>query len=77
MALEYFLIVEKHAKIMDALAINGKLTRDEVVRLTGYPRSTVYDNLVRLEKKGLVERAPFNNFKRGRPKVFWNLKEAE
>lgn len=36
-------------------------------------RSTVYDNLLKLKNRGLVEKYSFNNGKRGRSVVMWRL----
>lgn len=39
-------------------------------------RTTVYDNLVKLQKKTLIEKFSRSNGKRGRPKIYWRLKEV-
>lgn len=39
-------------------------------------RSTIYDNLVKLQKKKLVEKSSKSNGRRGRPKVYWKVKEV-
>lgn len=55
---------------------NGPLTRKQLVRELGNPRTTIYDNLVKLEKKKIVKNFSKNNGKRGRPKVYWRFTEA-
>jgi len=36
-------------------------------------RTTIYNNLVKLEKKGLVSKYSKNNGKRGRPPTYWKI----
>lgn len=51
--------------------------RDVIVEETGIARTTVYDALKRLERKGLIVRRQLNlSKKRGRPPVYWALKET-
>ena len=38
-------------------------------------RTTIYDNLVKLEKRKLVENFSKSNGKRGRPPTFWKIKK--
>jgi DNA-binding MarR family transcriptional regulator len=40
-------------------------------------RSTLYDNLEKLEDKGLVKRIEYDNGKPGRPKVLWSIKSND
>jgi len=51
---------------------NGSMPRDEVVKILAKPRTTVFNNLEKLERYGLVnrEQEPATK-KRGRPKVLW------
>lgn len=49
------------------------LTRAEIVRVTGIARTTIYDNLVKLKRKGKVVDYPITNPKRGRPNVVFQL----
>jgi DNA-binding MarR family transcriptional regulator len=49
---------------------NG-LTRKQLVEKTELPRTTIYDNLEKLENKGYVKRESRNNCKVGRSKVYW------
>lgn len=39
-----------------------------------YKRTTIYDNLAKLEKRKLVEKFSRSNGKRGRPLIFWKCK---
>lgn len=63
------------AHIISCIEENGPLTRREFVEKLGNPRTTIYDNLVKLQKKKIVEKFSQNNGKRGRPKIYWKLKE--
>ncbi|MBD3352832.1 MAG: hypothetical protein GF364_15200 [Candidatus Lokiarchaeota archaeon] len=47
--------------------------RSEIVKSTGIPRTTVYDNLFRMLEKDIVEKEPQNNGK-GRPLTIWRIK---
>ncbi len=52
----------------------GPSTRRDLVQLLSSPRTTVYDNLIKLHKRKVVEKFTRNNGKRGRPLVLWKLK---
>lgn len=71
-------------KILKALKEYGPSKRGQEKHqpdaLTGYtnlPRTTIIDNLEKLERKELVERFEKHNGKRGRPPVYWKLKNKE
>ena len=54
---------------------NGEpLTRRDLVNQLNTPRTTIYDNLIKLQKRKVVEKFIKNSGKRGRPLVFWKLK---
>lgn len=55
-------------------ATNGPMTRKDLVSQMNTPRTTLYDNLVKLQKRKIVEKFTRNNGKRGRPLVFWKIK---
>jgi len=61
--------------ILEWLARNGVMDRDWLARVMHVPRTTVYDDLKRLEGQGLVRRE--NEFvegrRQGRPRVLWRL----
>ena len=60
-------------KLLRLLESNGPMTRRELVKRVGNPRTTVYDNLRRLIDFNLVRKfsRPVNC--RGRPLVFFKL----
>jgi predicted ArsR family transcriptional regulator len=60
--------------LYDILRINGDMTRKQLKKELNIPRTTIYDNLVKLQKRKLIEKYSKNNGKRGRPKVFWKIK---
>jgi len=60
--------------LIKSLKIDGPLTRKDFVNQLNIPRTTIYDNLVKLQKRRVVEKVIRNNGKRGRPLVFWKLK---
>jgi len=53
----------------------GPTTRRDLVKVLNSPRTTIYDNLLKLQKRKLIEKFTRNNGMRGRPLVFWRLKE--
>lgn len=69
------LITPIQSKILKTLDERGPLARRELVMILERPRSTIYDNLAKLEKRKLVERALMNNGEIGRPLTLWRLKE--
>ena len=61
--------------LMKVLDNTGPLTRSDLVKHLRTPRTTIYDNLLKLQKRRLIEKYTRNNGKRGRPLVYWKLKE--
>ncbi|OLS19036.1 MAG: hypothetical protein HeimC3_47610 [Candidatus Heimdallarchaeota archaeon LC_3] len=60
------------ASVLNILKKQGPITRGQLVKKTGIPRSTLYDSLFRLMLKGLVKKFPDRtNVSRGRPQVFF------
>ena len=53
---------------------NGPASRETLVKKLNTPRTTIYDNLLKLQKRKLVEKFRDNNGERGRPLVYWKLK---
>ena len=60
-------------KLFNELSLGVSLTRKELVRKLDKPRTTIYDNLLKLRDKKLVEKfIKYNEIRgRGRPLVFW------
>ena len=61
--------------LMKKLQDIGPSTRRDLVKVLNSPRTTIYDNLLKLQKRKLIEKFTRNNGMRGRPLVFWKLKE--
>ena len=62
-------------KVLMKLKEVGPITRSELVKITGIPRSTLYDSLFRLILKGMVRKYPNRNTQsRGRPQVLFEAK---
>lgn len=59
--------------LIKTLKNDGPLTRKQLVSDLKTPRTTIYDNLVKLQKQKVVEKFSRNNGKRGRPKVYWKI----
>ncbi|KKN07951.1 hypothetical protein LCGC14_1061700 [marine sediment metagenome] len=65
-----------NAVVYDTIYHFGPMTRTEMVKKNGIPRSTTYEALERLEFEGKIVRYKENRrIKVGRPKTFWKLKE--
>ena len=60
--------------LLKTLDIVGPSTRKDLVKQLNTPRTTIYDNLVKLQKRKLIEKFSRTDGKRGRPLVFWRLK---
>lgn len=60
--------------LIKILKNDGPLTRRDLVNQLNTPRTTIYDNLIKLQKRKVVEKFIKNSEKRGRPLVFWKLK---
>jgi predicted ArsR family transcriptional regulator len=67
-------------KILRTLEEHGPLRRGKenyepntISGITDMPRTTVIDNLQKLEKKDIVECFEKHNGKRGRPPVYWKI----
>ena len=61
--------------LLKILEESGPLTRRDLVKHLSTPRTTIYDNLIKLHKRKLVEKFTRNNGKRGRPLVLWRLND--
>ena len=59
--------------LVKTLDDKGPLTRRELVKALGTPRTTIYDNLLKLQKLRVVEKFSRNEGKRGRPMIFWKV----
>ena len=59
--------------LIQILRRNGPLTRKQLVNQLNTPRTTIYDNLVKLLKGKVVKKFSRNNGKRGRPKIYWEI----
>ncbi|MBY9005770.1 MAG: hypothetical protein KGD63_03345 [Candidatus Lokiarchaeota archaeon] len=58
---------------MDILKEKGALTRRDLVKRLNKPRTTIFDNLIILLKRKIVEKFTRNDGKIGRPNVYWKL----
>lgn len=54
---------------------SGPISRRDLVKNFGCPRTTLYDNLLKLQKRKIVEKFTRSNGKRGRPVVYWRCVE--
>ena len=60
--------------LLKTLNMVGPSTRKDLVNQLNTPRTTIYDNLVKLQKRKLIEKFSRIDGKRGRPLVFWKIK---
>ena len=63
------------SNLINKLQNSGPITRKDLVKILNSPRTTIYDNLLKLQKRKLIEKFTRNNGMRGRPLVFWKSKE--
>jgi len=63
--------IQQH--IFTELAHGKSLTRHDLVIKLNTPRTTIYNNLEKLQNKKLVLKFDRHNGKRGRPKVLWYI----
>ena len=61
--------------LIKVLQMNGPMTRKDLVNQLKVPRTTIYDNLLKLQKRKVVEKFIRNNGTRGRPLVFWKIRD--
>ena len=61
-------------RLIKFLENNGPSTRKVLVKELETPRTTIYDNLLKLQKRKLVKKSRDNNGERGRPLVYWQIK---
>ncbi len=60
--------------LLKPLDRTGPTTRKDLVKQLNTARTTIYDNLIKLQKRRLIEKFSRNDVKRGRPLVFWKIK---
>ena len=60
--------------LIKTLQNGGSYTRKALVKELKTPRTTIYDNLLKLQKRKFIEKFSRNNGMKGRPLVFWKLK---
>lgn len=63
----------KDRKIYHLLKENGPMTRSDLMKRTGLPRTTLYDALTRLTIQGLSVRFSEQRQSRGRPRIFYEV----
>ncbi|MFW9906168.1 MAG: helix-turn-helix domain-containing protein [Candidatus Thorarchaeota archaeon] len=66
------IVHEIDRKILEILRIEGPSTRSKLSKLTGIPRSTLYDSLWRLIVKGYVKDYSEDRKYRGRPRTYFS-----
>ena len=62
-------------ELLKVLEENGPMTRSKLVKTVKHPRTTVYDNLTRLQNHQLVRKYSRPTNSRGRPLVFFKIVE--
>lgn len=61
-------------RIFELLGNKGPMHRKALVKELNTPRTTIYDNLLKLQKRKFIEKFGDNNGERGRPKIYWKIK---
>lgn len=62
---------EFQEKLYKTLKKNGAMTRNELVKKIGKPRTTIYDNLDKLIQKKQVKKFPKQWNPKGRPNILF------
>ncbi|UYP46552.1 hypothetical protein NEF87_002837 [Candidatus Lokiarchaeum ossiferum] len=60
-------------ELLNMLEKQGPMTRSDLVKSVNHPRTTVYDNLTRLQNHQLIRKYSRPTNSRGRPLVFFKL----
>jgi len=63
--------------LIKILEINGPQCRKDLAKLLAEPRTTIYDNLSRLQNHNIVRKFSRPTNSRGRPLVFFKLVEED
>jgi len=58
-------------EILKLLRKYGPLTRDQIAKITGIPRTTIHNKLTKLLQKRKVKKRAEKSGRRGRPKIYW------
>lgn len=61
--------------LLDALKKQGAMTRDDIMEVLDYPRTTVFNNLTKLQILEKIGKASYHPGGRGRPLVYFFLEE--
>lgn len=62
-------------ELYELLMKNGPMSRAAILAVIDYPRTTVYDNLMRLKNRGYMKKFSRPTNARGRPTVFFKALE--
>jgi len=62
-------------KLIEILRNNGPLNRNQLVSILNKPRTTIYDNINKLMRLNIIKKFTRQINSRGRPIVFFKLKE--
>ncbi|MHA1359367.1 MAG: helix-turn-helix domain-containing protein [Candidatus Helarchaeota archaeon] len=60
--------------LLNLLKQHGPLTRSALVEISGIPRSTIYDTLLKLMLRERVDRYASEKEGRGRPKILFSVR---
>ena len=71
---QYFTPIQHN--LLKTLEKTGPSTRKDLVKHLNTARTTIFDNLVKLQKKKRIEKFSRNKGNRGRPYVYWRIKEV-
>lgn len=55
------------------IADKGPITRSELTKATGIPRTTIYDTIVKLMLDEQIQKYSVPSKRRGRPRVFYEV----
>ena len=72
-----FMFSPLQIELMDLLRKHGPMTRSDLIKKLNSPRTTIYDNLTRLQNHNLVRKFSRPTNSRGRPLVYFKLTEED
>lgn len=58
------------------IAEKGPITRSDLTYMTGIPRTTIYDTIVKLMLDEHIKKYSIPSKKRGRPRVFYEIRSS-
>lgn len=72
-SLDRMIINKTDLRVLNALLENQPATRMDLCKITGIPRTTIYDSLTRLILKKVAIKYSNPSTSKGRPKIYYKI----